>query len=444
MKFSVLLPTRNRLKYLSYAIESILQQDYDAWEVIVSDNNSQEPILQYIEQIKDDRIKYFRTDSFVSVTENWNNSLNHCSGDYIIMLGDDDILLKHYFSTMIHLLNRYEQPDLIYTNAYIYTYPGVTPNHPEGMIHSCNNFDIFNHGDAHPFFLSKTAAQKLVQGHCNFSTHYGANMQFILINNSLINTLKINGLFFHTPYPDFYAMNALMLEAKKILVYPKETVAIGVTPKSTGNYLINNKEKKAMEFLNVLDEITTKTSLSSHILPGSFSLTAWLIAMDAVTQRFKKKCNLSLNYQRYQLLQIDYLLKDFFSKQTSFQSKDLIEAFCKISFKAKFLHFIPLFLVFLIKKLFPRFIRQIAKKIHDPFFKLDSFQKGSSAPISETFSNIFEIFEHHENGKLYGEREIKEILKAAQSSISTHDVCLAYGVSENTLSIWKRLYERAH
>jgi glycosyltransferase involved in cell wall biosynthesis len=42
MKFSVLLPTRNRLNLLSYAIETVIRQDYSDWEIIISDNCSEE------------------------------------------------------------------------------------------------------------------------------------------------------------------------------------------------------------------------------------------------------------------------------------------------------------------------------------------------------------------------------------------------------------------
>ena len=78
MKFSVLLPTRNRLDLLKLAIESVRRQDYDNWEIIISDNNSEEDIKTYILALSDERIKYFRTESFLLFFENWNKALNIC------------------------------------------------------------------------------------------------------------------------------------------------------------------------------------------------------------------------------------------------------------------------------------------------------------------------------------------------------------------------------
>lgn len=55
MKFSVLLPTRNRLTFLRYAIESVRRQPETDWEIIVSDNASEEDIAGYVLGIGDAR-----------------------------------------------------------------------------------------------------------------------------------------------------------------------------------------------------------------------------------------------------------------------------------------------------------------------------------------------------------------------------------------------------
>ena len=44
MKFSILLPTRDRLELLKLAVESVRLQDYAEWEIIVSDNASSQDV----------------------------------------------------------------------------------------------------------------------------------------------------------------------------------------------------------------------------------------------------------------------------------------------------------------------------------------------------------------------------------------------------------------
>src|SRR5665811_1962196 len=120
MRFSVLLPTRNRLEYLRYAVESVLRQDDAAWEIVVSDNHSEEDFAGYVASLGDQRVRYARTEKFVPVTENWNNALRLSTGEYFVMLGDDDALLPGYFSSMRKRIAAFSGPDAIYHSALLY------------------------------------------------------------------------------------------------------------------------------------------------------------------------------------------------------------------------------------------------------------------------------------------------------------------------------------
>ena len=117
MKFSVPLPTRDRLKYLGYAVETVRRQDYDDWELIVSDNFSTEDIRGHVEGLNDSRIKYYRTDQFVPVTENWNSALERSTVESVVMLGDDDGLLPSYFTNAKRHIEAFQSPDLLHIGA---------------------------------------------------------------------------------------------------------------------------------------------------------------------------------------------------------------------------------------------------------------------------------------------------------------------------------------
>ena len=188
MKFSVLIPTRNRLEFLKYAIHSVLNQDYDDWEIIIFDNFSEQNISDYIKSLNDKRVKYFRSSSFVPVTDNWNNALEKSSGEYVIMLGDDDCLMKNYFSTIYNLIKTYSSPDFIYTSGFIYAYPGVMPGSPEGFLNAFGNASFLQNKKS-PFWLSKQDALKLVKDSLNFKVKFAYNMQYSIINKKLIEKL---------------------------------------------------------------------------------------------------------------------------------------------------------------------------------------------------------------------------------------------------------------
>ena len=232
MKFSVLLPTRNRLELLKYAITSVLKQNYDNWEIIVSDNASNENIEGYISSLKDPRIKYDRSEEFISVTDNWNRCLNQSSGDYVIMLGDDDILLKNYFQITRKLIENFQNPDLIYTNAFLYAYPGVLPDFPKGLFQTFGSLKAMPKHTS-PFWLDLTSRIAIVQQTLKFQTAFGLNMQHALVHRSLIEKIKRQDKFYHSPYPDFYAMCALFIESERTLICPNELVVIGIEQYAT-------------------------------------------------------------------------------------------------------------------------------------------------------------------------------------------------------------------
>jgi glycosyltransferase involved in cell wall biosynthesis len=286
MKFSVLLPTRNRLELLSHAVETVLRQDYEDWEIIISDNCSEQNIEEYVKSLRDDRVKYYRTEGYVPVTENWNNALYRSSGDYVIMLGDDDCLMKGYFQIVDGLAKRFNDPDFIYSRVFLYAYPGVMPNYPDGLLQTNGCAEFFDE-KTEPFLLEIKKARALVRQSMNFKLSFDYNMQYSIVSRKAINSLP-KGTFFQSPYPDYYASNLLFLKAERIVICPMPLVTIGVSPKSFGAYYFNDKEEQGVEFL----------------LPGPNMNTSWLLAMEALKVNYGPDIRSRVNYRRYRALQM--------------------------------------------------------------------------------------------------------------------------------------------
>jgi glycosyltransferase involved in cell wall biosynthesis len=308
-KFSVLLPTYNRLELLERAIETVTRQDYSDWEVVISDNHSEEPVENFIKSLNDKRIKYVSTNKFIPVTDNWQNALNHSRGDYIIMLGDDDGLLQGYFSTLSELVERYSQPDFIYTGALLYAYPNVMPGCNNGFLKSYKNRQIY-HDSNDEFLLPQNEAKQFVLDSMNFSVQFDYNMQFSLVSRKLVEELSSYGDFYQSPYPDYYASNAIMWSAKRILVVPTPLVVVGISPKSFGAYYFNNAEKEGNKFLNNAPSHLSTRELADIILPGPVMNTSWLLSMVLLAKKFVSFPELQPNYTRYRLLQICSVFAD--------------------------------------------------------------------------------------------------------------------------------------
>lgn len=388
MKFSVLLPTRNRLDLLSYAIETVRRQDYPDWEIIISDNFSEENIVDYIEGLNDPRIKYFRTHSFIPVTDNWNQALVKCQGEYVVMLGDDDCLMQNYFSILKLIIENYDSPDLIYTGAFLYAYPGVIPGMVDGFLRSYQHREIYRK-EKNPFWLESAVAIDLVESSLDFKIKFDYNMQFSLVSRKLINKMAKYGDFYQSPYPDYYASNAMMLKAERILVVPKPLVTIGISPKSFGFYYFNNAERAGNAFLKNLADPTMARRLQKVILPGTDMNTSWLLSMETLVKNLNMEMDIHVSYQRYRFLQICAVFAGIIvGKEEARISWKEMRA--KLTFSERMLYVVSLNVI--------RFFAWVAPKRHKAQFANLVIRLAGSHPTSASenlpgnFITILDVF----------------------------------------------------
>lgn len=102
-KVSICIPTYNRSKYLNNTIQSALAQHYPNIEVIVSDNASTDDTLLRLAAVHDSRLIVLKQSSNIGMANNWNACLNRASGEYFILLSDDDWLEPAAIQKMVEL-----------------------------------------------------------------------------------------------------------------------------------------------------------------------------------------------------------------------------------------------------------------------------------------------------------------------------------------------------
>lgn len=119
MKFSITIPAY-KAQFLAEAIESVAAQSYADWELIIVDDCSPENLAAIVKPyLKDSRIRYYRNAKncgAVDVVDNWNICLSHCTGDYVVCMGDDDRLLPCCLAEYKTLIERH--PDLNVYHAW--------------------------------------------------------------------------------------------------------------------------------------------------------------------------------------------------------------------------------------------------------------------------------------------------------------------------------------
>lgn len=391
MLLSVLLPTHNRLEYLRYAVESVRRQDDPDWEIVVSDNDSTEDVQGYVSGLGDERVRYARTDSFVPVTENWNNALRHSRGDYAVMLGDDDALLPGYISSLRRLADRFHTPEVVYTGAWLFAYPGVMPDGPAGYLRSGSSASFF--AGAHgPFVLDPETAKGLVRDAMALRASYPFNMQYVAVSRTTIARLAGEGEFYRSPFPDFYAMNLLFARAGSIIIDPAPRVVIGITKRSYGYFHFNQRESEALALLNnEATEPEVRHAIAPRLVPGTNLNTGWLLAMESLHRTLGSPDDLRPDYRRYRLLQAVYCYQHHYVTG-SVSRADLEALQAKLTIPERVLFGLIAPVMGAVVRLTPLDLRQRAGRVFDVMLRQQA--RGRRPPLEAgRYQNMLELIE---------------------------------------------------
>ncbi len=117
-KVSICIPTFNRVNLLPFAIESVLQQTYQDFELIVCDDGSQDSTSELMSQYTDNRIKYIRHPQNIGKSNNMRSGFDAAKGEYFIKFDDDDILTSDFLARTVAILDE-DRIDFVGTDHWV-------------------------------------------------------------------------------------------------------------------------------------------------------------------------------------------------------------------------------------------------------------------------------------------------------------------------------------
>jgi glycosyltransferase involved in cell wall biosynthesis len=113
-KISVCIPTYNGKQFLPRAIESVLAQRSRHFELIVSDDASDDGTVGVCHDYRDPRLRVFRSNARLGQARNWNRCLELATGEYVVLLHADDELLPGYVERAAAILDANEDVGLVH------------------------------------------------------------------------------------------------------------------------------------------------------------------------------------------------------------------------------------------------------------------------------------------------------------------------------------------
>jgi hypothetical protein len=125
-RLSIVIPTRNRPRTLAVAVQTCLAQQFEDFEVVVSDNHSAPETHAVALACSDPRVRYVRTPAPLSMTDSIEFAVGHAAGEYVLVLPDDDGLMLHALGTLDTMLSM-TKILVIRWDCVLYNWPDIAP-----------------------------------------------------------------------------------------------------------------------------------------------------------------------------------------------------------------------------------------------------------------------------------------------------------------------------
>lgn len=138
IKFSVLIISHNQEKYIKETVESVLNQSYQNFEIVVSDDCSTDKTQDIVKSIEDERVKLVTTLFNVGINGNEETGILTCTGDYIVLLGGDDRLRPEHLQQVYETIKE-KNTDVVYVH--------LCPINEHGHYKYGKDYDFWNYQD---------------------------------------------------------------------------------------------------------------------------------------------------------------------------------------------------------------------------------------------------------------------------------------------------------
>ncbi len=104
-KVSVIVPVYNAANYIGQTIQSVLDQDYENWELILVENGSTDDSVAKIQAFKDERIRLIILDGNAGAANARNEGMRQATGTYVGYVDADDLWRPDKLSRQIAFMN---------------------------------------------------------------------------------------------------------------------------------------------------------------------------------------------------------------------------------------------------------------------------------------------------------------------------------------------------
>tara|TARA_R110000850_G_scaffold20864_5_gene61816 strand:+ start:46 stop:1008 length:963 start_codon:yes stop_codon:yes gene_type:complete len=139
---SVFIPLYNAEQYITSTVQSVLNQTWQDFEIIILEDCSTDKSYEIASEIakKDDRIKLYRNEVNLGMLENWNKGIELCQQPYFVKLDADDLWEVDFLEKSLAVLENYPEVGLVFSKYVLIDSAGnKVPNSEWDLPEFANN-----------------------------------------------------------------------------------------------------------------------------------------------------------------------------------------------------------------------------------------------------------------------------------------------------------------
>ncbi|HMQ15210.1 MAG TPA: glycosyltransferase family A protein [Phycisphaerae bacterium] len=254
MRFSIVMPTRNRANLLARSLKTALAQTGDDYEIVVSNNCCEDHTDRVVQELAHPRLRCVRTERVLPMHEHWDFALRQARGEYVTFLCDDDGLHPRALEITRRIIDR-NRPDLLAWNFAIYTHP----HWPDALRRNTLKAGLYTNQ------VRRVAAARALRS--AFDLRFPSPFTLPLMLNSLCRRAALErivagaGTLFPPTSPDFSSMALMLSAVDEYLWLDAPLMLSGTAPEGIGA----TEPANGQAFRTYIDELGGAPAWARHV-----------------------------------------------------------------------------------------------------------------------------------------------------------------------------------
>lgn len=239
---SIAIATKNRELYCIEAIKSILSFEDNRIEICIADNSDTKRVSEFLESINYRNIKYLYNNAPITSIDNFNKAIELTTGEYVILIGDDDTVLPDIMETVEWAKNN-NIKSLSPSKNVDYFWPNASPEYKTGYLSIPNSTINIRKVD------TRKELEKLIKnGIQNYLLFNLPKTYHGLVKKEVFDSIKqITGNYYGGLSPDIYSCVAVACLVEEHYIIDKQISIAGVCSVSTTADNMSGKHSGKLE-----------------------------------------------------------------------------------------------------------------------------------------------------------------------------------------------------